>query len=72
MVKKGHKYVTLLQINVPRDSASKTWEIYLTRGHLFNSEEHLFELEGHLFELEGHLFDRKGHFFEIDHNFITN
>ena len=37
MVKKRHKYVTLLQINVPRGhgSVSKTWEIYLTRGHLF-------------------------------------
>ena len=49
MVKKGHKYnVTLLG----RVSVSKTWEIYLTRGHLFDSE-------GHLFEMEEILFDRK-------------
>ena len=29
--------------------------IYLTRGHLFDSEGHLFESEGHLFDREGHL-----------------
>ena len=66
MVKEVHKCVTLLQINVPRvrNSVSKTWEIYLTRGHLFDSEGHLFEMEGHFFDREeDHLFDRKGHLF---------
>ena len=24
----------------------KLWEIYLTRGHSFDSEGHLFEMEG--------------------------
>ena len=45
------------------DSVSKTWEIYLTMGHLFYSEGYLFEMEGHLFDREGHLFDSKGHLF---------
>ena len=50
--------MTLLQINAPKghDSVSKTWEIYLTRGHLFDSEGHIFEMEGHLFDRKGHLF----------------
>ena len=65
MVKKGYKYVTLLQIDIARghDSVSKTWENYLARVHLFDSEGHLFEIKGHLFDREGHLFDRKGHSF---------
>ena len=52
-------------INCPEghDSVSKTWEIYLTRGHLFDSEGHFLEIKGHLFDREGHLFDRKGHLF---------
>ena len=63
MVKKGHKYVTLLQINVPR-VMNMSQKICLTRGHIFDSEGHLFEMEGHLFDRKGHLFDRKGHLFE--------
>ena len=65
MVKKGHKYVTLLQINVPRVMilSQKPCNIYLTRGHLFDSGGHLFEMEGHLFDKEGHVFDGKGHIF---------
>ena len=51
MVKKGHKYMTLLQINVP--------SVMILSQKLGN----LFDLEGHLFYLEGHLFDRKGHLF---------
>ena len=38
------------------DSVSKTWEIYLARGHLFEMEVHLFDREGHLFNRKGHLF----------------
>ena len=45
------------------DSVSKTWKVYLTRGHLFDSEGHLFEMVGRLFDREGHSFDRKGHLF---------
>ena len=64
MVKYGHKYVTLLQINVPRvmilSQKLKTREIYLSRGHLFDSEGHLFEMEGHLFDSKGHILERKG------------
>ena len=58
MVKKGHKYVTLLQINVPKVMilSKKLVKNILRRGHLF-------EMEGHLFDKEGHLFDGKGHLF---------
>ena len=45
------------------DSVSITWEIYLTKGNLFDIEGYLFEVEGHLFDREGHLFDRKRHSF---------
>ena len=42
------------------DSVSKTWDVFLTRGHLFDKEGHLIEMQGHLFDRERHLFDRKG------------
>ena len=45
------------------DFVSKTWDIYLTRGHFFDSDRHSFEMQGHLFDKEGHLFDGKGHLF---------
>ena len=45
------------------DSVSKTWDIYLTRGHFFDCEGHLFGMEGHLFDKEGHLFEGKGRLF---------
>ena len=49
--------MTLLQINVPKVMIlSQNLRIYLTRGHLFDSEGHLFDSEGHLFDREGHLF----------------
>ena len=50
-------------VNKCHDSVSNTWEIYLTRGHLFHNEGHLFEMEGHLFDREGLIFYRKGHLF---------
>ena len=65
MVKKAHKNVTLLQINVPRVMilSQKLGKFIWPRGHLFDSEGHLFEMAGHLFDSEGHLSDRKGHLF---------
>ena len=63
---KGTQICDLLANKCPKghDSVSKTWEIYLTRGHLFDSEGHLFDSKGHLFEMVGHLFDREGHLFD--------
>ena len=65
MVKKGTQICDPFANKYPQghDSVSKTWEIYLTRGHLFDSEGRLFVMEVHLFDREGHLFDRQGHLF---------
>ena len=54
------------------DSLSKSWELYLARGHLFDSEGHLFEMEGHLFDREGIFLTGRGIYFEKGHNFVTN
>ena len=46
MVKKGHKYVTLLQINVPRVMIlSQKLGTFIWQGDIF------FDSEGHLFEM---------------------
>ena len=41
--------VSLGPVHIVKKGHKKTWEIYLTRGQIF--------------EMEGHLFDRKGHLF---------
>ena len=45
------KHVLANKCPLGHDYVSKTWEMYLTRGHLFDSEGHLFDSEGHLFEM---------------------
>ena len=55
---KGTQICDLLANKCPQghNSVSKTRDIYLTRGHLFDSEGHSFEMEGHLFDKKEHLF----------------
>ena len=65
MVKKGHKYVTLWQINVPTRVMvlSQKLGYFIDKGtfHLLDSERHFVWDGGSFIWQGGHLFDRKGH-----------
>ena len=66
MVKKGHKYVTLSQINVPRVMImSQKLGKFIWHMGTFIGQWGTFRYGGSIIwdEMEGHLFDKKGHLF---------